>query len=85
MSAEHKPQRMPDPAIRALAHLDAEKARTTQMLAVAMHEAVCGSWEAGGFQVREGFLLAGEAARQALAEQGWDMFAFPDGGWGLVT
>lgn len=71
--------------LRALAFLDAEKARTTQMLAVAMHEAVCGSWEAAGFEVREGFLLAGEAARQSLEEQGWDLFAFPDGGWGLVA
>lgn len=71
--------------LQAMNYLDEEKDRTIQMLAQSMHEAVCGSWEAAGFEVKQGFLLAGAAAYDALAAEGWDLFAFPDGGWALVT
>lgn len=56
-----------------------------EAFAIAMHEHVAGSWEASGHDVKEGFRAAGLAAYDALAAQGWDLFALPEGGWGLVT
>lgn len=76
---------VPERAEKARAYMEAQRIRTSEALAVAMHEHVCGSWEAAGFEVKEGFREAGRAAYDALAAQGWDLFAFPDGGWGLVT
>ena len=76
---------VPDGAVKARAYMEAERNRTAEALAVAMHEHVCGSWDAAGHDVKEGFRLAGYAAYDALAAEGWDLFAFPDGGWGLVT
>lgn len=91
MTPEHESHAVRDESmvssrrLKAMTYMEEQKRRTIQMLAVSMHEAVCGSWDAAGFEVREGFLLAGAAAYDALAAEGWDMFSFPDGGWALVT
>lgn len=51
------------------------------LVAMAMHGALCGDWEAAGFEVKLSFMLAAEAALKRLAEDGWDLFAYPEGGW----
>jgi len=46
-----------------------------------MHEALCGSWEAAGYEVKKSFLKAARSALVTLANDGWDLFTYPLGGW----
>lgn len=66
-------------------HPDKDRGRLIEHLARAMHETVCGSWEAAGFDVKYGFIRAADHAVAVLADEGWDIFAYPDGGWSAVN
>jgi hypothetical protein len=55
--------------------------RDVDTVARAMHQALCGDWGAAGFEVKQSFLQAARAALIVLAEDGWDLFAYPPGGW----
>jgi len=57
------------------------KSEDIRVVAVAMHGALCGDWEAAGFEVKVSFMRAAVAALETLAEDGWDLFAYPKGGW----
>ena len=57
------------------------RGRDVETVARAMHEALCGSWEAAGFEVKASFLVAAMVAIKQLADDGWDIFSYPDGGW----
>lgn len=71
---------------KALSYMAEQRARAAEQLARSMHEGVCGSWEAAGYEIKVAFREAGFAAYDVLAkEHGYDLFAFPDGGWALVT
>lgn len=70
---------------RALAYMREQEAESIEALAQAMHEYVCGSWEAAGHITKEAFREAGAAAYGSLRDQGFDLFSFPEGGWGTVS
>ena len=55
--------------------------RDVDLVARSMHEALCGSWEAAGYEVKQSFLKAARSALVTLANDGWDLFAYPLGGW----
>jgi len=61
------------------------KPEDVDTVARAMHEALCGSWEAAGFEVKQSFLNAARRALVVLAEDGWDLFSYPKGGWNAQT
>ena len=52
-----------------------------KVVAIAMHQALCGDWEAAGYEVKVSFSKAAISALNTLAEDGWDLFAYPKGGW----
>jgi len=57
------------------------KPNDVDLVARSMHEALCGSWEAAGFEVKASFLNAARMALIQLTKEGWDIFSYPEGGW----